>query len=33
MSKTIDVLLEHVFINYKGRAEVDAVIEKIVRFL
>lgn len=32
-SKTIDVLLEHVFINYKDRAEVDEVIEKIMRFV
>jgi hypothetical protein len=31
-SKTINVLLEHVFTNYKGRAEVDHVIEQILNF-
>lgn len=32
-SKVLDVLLEHVFINYKGRAEVDEIVEKIMRFV
>lgn len=31
-SKTIDVLLENVFMGYAGRREVDDVIEKIMRF-
>ena len=32
-SKVLDALLEHVFRNYAGRAEVDEVIEKIMRFV
>lgn len=28
----LNVLLEHVFTNYKGRAEVETVIENILRF-
>lgn len=32
-SKTINVLLEHVFITYKDRAEIDAVIEQVMRFI
>jgi hypothetical protein len=31
-SKTINVLLEHVFTNYKGRAEIDRIIEELLRF-
>lgn len=32
-SKVLDTLLGHVFKNYAGRAEVDEVIEKIMRFV
>lgn len=31
-SKTIDVLLQHVFTNYKNADEVNDIVEKILRF-